>query len=351
MNILFYFGHPAQFLFAKHTIKNLRENHHTVYLLIRSKDVLEDLVRSEGWDYENILPEGRKNNYAGLAGGVLKRDYRLFRYVKKRNVDIMIGSDPSLAHVGRLLNIPVITTVEDDFDVIPRLAKITYPFTTHIFAPEVCRTGKKYESKKLAYNGYMKLAYLHPRYFTPDPKHKPGSGKPYLLVRLANLTAHHDDGISGLQMGIIDNLTEAAGDEWDIFISSEYELPAAYEALRLHIEPKHIHHVLYYSGLFISDSQSMSVEASMLGTPSIRYSGFAGRISVLEELEHVYGLTHSVKPPGEEKLLELAVKLMQTKGLKESYQAKRQAMLADKIDVTELLTDLIARYPDSLERF
>ena len=37
--------------------------------------------------------------------------------------------------------------------------------------------------------------------------------------------------------------------------------------------------------MLVCDSQSMTVEAAILGIPSIRYSDFSGRIGVLEELE------------------------------------------------------------------
>jgi uncharacterized protein len=64
-----------------------------------------------------------------------------------------------------------------------------------------------------------------------------------------------------------------------------------------------MHHVLANASLLISDSQSMSVEAAMLGVPSLRFSSFAGKISVLEELEHKYKLTFGIDPSSPNKLL------------------------------------------------
>ena len=40
----------------------------------------------------------------------------------------------------------------------------------------------------------------------------------------------------------------------------------------------------------------MAVEAAMLGTPSLRFNDFAGKIGVLEELEHKYELTFAIPP-------------------------------------------------------
>ena len=107
---------------------------------------------------------------------------------------MQFGTDASVAQAGYLLNIPVLTTLEDDIDVIPKLAKLTYPFTTKIVTPDVCRVGK-WEYKKIGYNGYMKLAYLHPHYFTPKKSIVDNYvlGDKYCLIRLAKLTAHHDN--------------------------------------------------------------------------------------------------------------------------------------------------------------
>jgi predicted glycosyltransferase len=351
MKILFYFGHPAQFLFAKNSIKNLADEGHNIKILIKRKDVLEQLIENTNFKYHNILPEGRKDSESGIVLGLLKREWRIFNYTRKAGFNLFIGTDPALIHVGKLLNIPVITPLEDDAYLIPKLTKITYPFTTHIFAPVVCKVGKDYKPKKLSYNGYMKLAYLHPNYFKADRSKIMTLSKPYILIRFAKLTAHHDVNVEGMRLEFIDKLLKIAGAEYNIYINSEYPLPDRYERFRLEIQPSDIHHVLNYSKLFISDSQSMTVEAAMLGTPSIRYSSFAGRISVLNELETKYSLTQSIKPPAEEELIRAVEEIINKKNLKEIYQDRRKKMLTDKIDVTELFTDLINRYPQSLERF
>ena len=349
--ILFYFGHPSQFLFARETIKNLQEKQHKVIILIKSKDVLENLVKESQFNYQNILAEGRKDSKAGIIIGLIKRDWRLFRFVRNKKIDIMAGSDPSLAHIGRLLKIPVITFLEDDAEVIPNLAKTTYPFTKHIFAPHVCQVGENYKKKKLGYNGYMKLGYLHPNYFMPYKTKAPETYKPYILIRLAKLTAYHDSNIKGLNFTLIDKILEIINDNYELLITSESDLPDLYSKYKLNSKPEDIHHVLYYSSLFISDSQSMTVESAILGTPSVRYSDFTGRISVIEELEHRYKLTHSVKPPDETNLLSTIGELLEKNDLKEEYKKRKEKMLSEKIDVTELFTDLLDRYPSSIDRF
>ena len=97
----------------------------------------------------------------------------------------------------------------------------------------------------------------------------------------------------------------------------------------------------------ICDSQSMSVEASMLGVPSIRFSSFSGRISVLEELEHNYQLTFGVNPNNSELLLTKLKELLSIQNLKEIFHNRRSKMLSDKIDVTAFLVWFIENYPKS----
>ena len=95
-----------------------------------------------------------------------------------------------------------------------------------------------------------------------------------------------------------------------MLISSETEIDERLRKYQLKIKHTDIHHVMAYASLLISDSQSMSVEAAMLGVPNLRFSDFSGRISVLEELENVYGLTTGVKTNEPKRLIDETEKLL-----------------------------------------
>ena len=60
MNILFFLVHPAKFHFHRVQVNELISRGHNVDILITNKDILEELVKEEGWEYTNIFPEGRK---------------------------------------------------------------------------------------------------------------------------------------------------------------------------------------------------------------------------------------------------------------------------------------------------
>lgn len=348
--ILIYVGHPAQFLFFKNIIFSLKSKGHQVIIAIKKKDVLEELVREYKLEFHNILPKGRKDNKFSILFGLLKRDFRIYNLVKKYKPDILVGSDPSLAQIGKITGVPSLTTLEDDYSVIKSLAKLTFPFTNHIITPNICSVGP-YIKKKIGYEGYMKLSYLHPHYFKPNPNLLPFDEKQkYVLIRLAKLTAHHDFGIRGLDSNLLFDIVRIVENQgFRVYINSEREFPSEVERYRLNINPKDIHHLLYYAQLLISDSQSMSVEAAVLGTPSIRYSDFAGKISVLEELENKYFLTYGIKTKNIEKLKEKVVELLQLNDIKNIFGKRREDMLKDKIDVAAFVTWFIENYPKSAE--
>ena len=72
-------------------------------------------------------------------------------------------------------------------------------------------------------------------------------------------------------------------------------------------------------------------------------------ISVLEELEHKYGLTYGIKTDQPERLFEKINELLAMPNLREEFQLRRQKMLADKIDVTAFLAWFIENYPKNKE--
>ena len=136
---------------------------------------------------------------------------------------------------------------------------------------------------------------------------------------------------------------------YSVYISSEKELSEPYCSYQLASPVDLIHHIMDFASFLVCDSQSMAVEAAMLGVPSIRFNDFAGKISVLEELEHKYGLTYGIKTDQPERLFEKINELLAIPNLREEFQFRRQKMLADKIDVTAFLAWFIENYPKSKE--
>lgn len=356
VNYLVYLGHPAHYHFLKHTIKDLEAMGHKVDILIKTKDILEELLKNDGVTYLNILPEGRKQNKFSIIKALLKRVLRLYRITGKKKYALMIGSEPSIGQVGWLRGIPSIVYLEDDLDVVPEFAKLAFPFAKDILSPISCDLGK-WKKKQIAYHGYQKLPYLHPKVFKPDfDVFSKASGitdpnEKVFFIRLSSLSAHHDFGIKGLSDQLLDKVVGSLSKKGKVFISSEGECPEKYKHLELTIHKNDIHHFLFYCSMLVCDSQSMTVEASMLGVPSIRFSDFAGRIGVLEELEKKYGLTYGFKTNDPESMMQKIEELLLMDNIRETFQERRQKMLSEKIAVSEFLTWYMANYPKSREEF
>jgi len=209
-----------------------------------------------------------------------------------------------------------------------------------------------FSRKKIGYNGYQKLAYLNPRWFRPDIKKINKSidlSKPYFILRFSELTAYHDFGCSGINDDVAVNIIEKLNPHGNIYISSERTLASQLETYRIQLDPLYIHHALYFATLFIGDSQTMTAEAALLGTPALRFNDFVGRLEYLEELEHKYGLTYGIKTSEPEKLLLKIEELLKMSDLKAEWQKRRQKMLNDKIDVTAFMVWFIENYPESVE--
>jgi hypothetical protein len=351
MKILTYLGHPAHFHLFKNIIKNLEQYGHKVTVLIKKKDILEDLLVRSNITFKNILPGGRGDGKAGLALGMLKRDLRLFTHCLMHRPNLLIGTSTEIGHVGTLLRIPSINVTEDDASVVPLYSKISYPWSTHILSPRVCDNGK-WEPKSIKYDGYHELAYLHPNQFTPSQEVVESYfpiDKPFFLIRFAKLTAHHDTGIKGIGNELAWKIIEILEPQGKVYITSERELKPEFEPYRMAINPLDIHHVMAFASLYIGDSQTMAAEAGVLGTPFVRFNDFVGRIGYLADLEDKYKLGLGIKPDDPEKLLSNIREFMDTKELKAIFAERRQKMLEDKIDVAKFMTWFIENYPESVK--
>lgn len=351
MKVLFHLAHPAQYHMFKYLMHNLIQKGHTVKITINTKDILEQLLIADGIQFENILPERRKyNTKLSALFTLIKKDFKILCIQVKGNYDLFVGTESALSFVGWLFRKPVLIMVEDDVSVVPEVARISFPFATHIVSPVTCILGK-WATKKISYNGFQKSAYLHPDYFKPNEevvRKFVSKEERFFLLRVSGLSAYHDNGIKGFSEEIVRKIVNKLLPYGIVLISTERELPEDLNQYLFKPKVTDIHHFLYYADFLIADSQSMCVEAAILGTPSIRFSDFVGKIGVLEELEHKYGLTFGVRVTQQEKLFEKINELLKINNLRMIWQDKRQKMLDDKIDVTSFWTWLIDTYPGSV---
>ena len=352
MKVLFMISHPAHFHMFRHTIDNLQKDGHQVVNVIRPKDVLEQLCIDANMPYYKVKNRPKKWGIIGLGLALVEKVAEVTKIVQREKPNLLIGSDGVLAYAGKLCRIPSFEFFEDDYSVIKLYAKMFFPFYSNVVCPYVCDAGK-WEYKKIGYAGYQKLTYLHPAYFTPNKqvveRYFPVDESPYYIIRFAKLAAHHDVGVHGFSIEVARRVVEMLSLRGRVFITSEDILPQEFEQYRLRINPLDIHHILAFASLYIGDSQSMAVEACMLGTPCLRFNDFVGKkkISVLEELEHVYHLTNGIHSTDAKKLYDKIEEILSLPNAREIYQERREKMLQDKIDVTKYWTWFLENYPQS----
>lgn len=348
-HILFFLGHPAHYHMFKHTILELKKSLYHVTIMVKSKDILTDLLNESGINYINALPNGRKDGILGIVSSLMHKSRVLFDFCKKNRPVLMLGTSAEIAWVGKLLGIKSLVFNEDDYNIIKKFGRLVYPFASAIVSPDVTNNGK-WNYKTIKYAGYQKLAYLHPNRFQPDEtivlKYFDNI-EPYSIIRFAKLNAHHDVGAEGFTTETAREAIRILNQYGRVYITSEKSLDAEFEIYRLNINPLDIHHILYFAQIYVGDSQSMAVEAAMLGTPSVRFSSFAGKIRVLEELENKYQLTFGILPENKDELFNKIHQILILKNKEEIFEERKNKMLKDKIDVTQFFVETINSFTKS----
>lgn len=349
MNILIQLSHPAHFHLYKNVIRNLQANEHKVFIVIKTKDILEDLLKEAKFPYYNILPDDKRNSKFDIVKQMIIKDFRIMRFCIRNKIDLLTGSTPEVAQVGWLLRRFSVNTGEDDAAVVPAWTKAAGQFVQTLLTPQVCDNGKL-NVKSVKYNSYHELAYLHPNHFISDKQiveqYFPAE-KPYFILRFAKLSAHHDKGIQGINTAIAQKLIDILRPHGDIYITSERQLEPQFEQYRIKINPLDMHHVLAYAQLYVGDSQTMAAEAGVLGVPFVRFNDFVGRIGYLRELEDFYHLGFGIKTNEIERLYSTVSELVTMPNRKEIFRQRRQTMLSEKIDYAKFLTWFIENYPQS----
>lgn len=324
-------------------MESLQQEGHDLYIVIKKKDVLEELLDQAHLTYENILPEGKKKGKWNLIKTQLQQIVRINRLCKQVKPDLLCGTSAAISIVGKWRGIPSYNFNEDDAEAVPLYATMAYPWATRIYAPTVCSVGK-WKNKKVAYNSYHELAYLHPNHFVPDRKIAEkyvDLTKPYYLLRFASLSAHHDQGVRGISTNLAKQIISKLKQKGQVYITSEKPLHADLQTYQLQVKASEIHHVIAFSTLFIGDSQTMAAEAGVLGVPFIRFNDFVGRLSYLQELEEKYQLGFGFKTTQAAQLLKQVELYLTQNDLLEQAQKRRYEMLADKIDLSIFITQAL----------
>lgn len=349
MNILIDINHPAHVHLLKNVYFSLKERGHQVYVVVKDIPAAKELMDKYGIPYTQI---GEKNDKLIIKGlEQIIYDLKIWWFCIRHHINIGVGSSINLAHASKLCCMKSIILDDDDDEVEPLFTKFAHPFCDVILTPD-CITRKAKQT--IGYPAYHDLAYLHPNRFQPDPSvlNEVGikEGNTFFILRFNAFKAHHDIGAKGLNTENKHKLVNLLNKYGKVLITAERNIDEDFKPYQIHISPDKIHSLMYYATMFIGDSQSMTSEAAVLGTPAVKCNSFAGRLAVPNEIEDKYDLCYCFLPTNVDEMFVKIDELLKHKDLKAEWKEKVQKMLADKIDVTAFFTWFIENYPASAQQ-
>ncbi len=358
MRFLFAINHPSQFHMFKNLAKKLQTGGHEVIFFIQQRGIIEDLAETAGFQYKFLVSPFWKKCLKGRIGVALRgiahlieAELKVFLYCMLNRVDILLGSDISITHVARLLGRASLAFTDDDYYFIDPYSRLAFPHATGIVSPKVVNLGK-WSTKQIAYPGTQKTAYLHPNVFFPRPSvpTKYGlSGQRYIIIRQVEFNALHDSmntAVTGITDSVIDKILLMFGPTHRIILNYEGTPNPKYREHILKIDPSDMLDLIFYADLLVGDSQSMQVEAGLLGTPSIRsnkWVQYREKVSVIHYIEDKYDLCSSILPGDTDSIISKAQELT-APDAKNVWREKTYRFYQENVSLTDFLYWLLADF-------
>lgn len=352
MRIGIFVNTPAQVHFYKNIRRILLNHGHEIYFLARDYGETIDVLTEEKIPHYIF-----SNPPKSKIGKVLTVPFDLLdalSYLKRKKINLLTGFGGYEAYSSFFLHIPSIVFIDSEFSInnisYNIQQKIFVPLVDAIINPEGYR--QDLGSKQFKIKSFKELSYLHHKYYTPNPDILAMLGlsenEDYVIIRINAFDAVHDFGIKGFDESDLIRLVSLISKFARVFISAERRIPSELKDRILEIPKSRIHDALFYSKLFITDTQTMATEAAILGVPTVRYNSFVGThdMSNFIELEDRYGLIFNVNTV--QNVIEKSLKLIMSNSIKEEWHKKRTKLLNEKIDICKFMVWLIERYPASI---
>lgn len=348
MKYLFFCNTPAHVHLYRHAIDRLQDRGHDVLVLGRDYTVTEDLLEYYDLPYEIYGKVDTKK--FSLVRELPKHYVRFLARTRTYDPDVIFGIGSFAAHASIVTDAK--TFVVADSEPASLDQTLFKPFVDGIFSPYTFR--KSLGSKHYKFRGFKETAYLHPDVFerTTEIRDDLGLGpdEDFVLLRFNAWGSSHDVGKSGFTAAQRDQLIDRLSDHATVFVSDEAVANDADNgAHALDIHPAKILDVLDEASLLVADTQTMTTEAGLLGTPAIRSNVFVGEDDMgnfieLEERGLVYNLEDF------DEVVTQAEAVLTDDTIHETHEARRQEYLSELVNLTELIVD-VATNPERVRRF
>ena len=338
MNILFDINHPAHVHLFRNAVKILKSQGHEITITAREKDVTRQLLDAYNLPY-TVLSKAQ-SGLVRLGVELLCRQIKLFSIIRKNNIHVCVSVTGACSvHICKLLNIPSLVFYDTEHATLQN--RLTIPFATYFFTPE--SFNKRCGSNHITYSGFHDLAYLHPKYYKPDPEIYQRLGltpeDKFVIMRFVSWQAAHDAGQKGISLELKREIIKASSRFAKVYIVSETALDAEFEKYRLAIPPERIFDALYYATMYIGEGGSMATEAAILGTPAIFVSSLTA--GVFDRLEKDFDLMYAFDPSQNKPVLEKIHTLAGQTQLKTTWRNKKERLLNESVDLTQFMINRI----------
>jgi len=341
MKFLIDLQHPAHLHFFRNLILRLIGEGHEVVVTGRDKDILRELSRTVGFQvaFFGVARKGVLN----LATEFIYRQWHLFKIVRNFEPDVMMAiAGTYISIVGKLMRIPTYVFYDTEHATLSNL--LAYPFATCIYVPKCYKN--KIRWNHVRYDGYHELAYLHPKYYQPNPDVLKEIGiepeERYSIVRFVGWGAAHDVGHKGLTIENKIAVVEELKKYGKVLISSEGKLPGRLEPYKLHINVSKIHYVMHYAALVFAESATMVSEAAVMGVPAVYVNSL--RLGYLEEQERDYKIVFNYVPARFEDAIDKAISILSNYD-RSYWRYIGHKITNEKIDVADMLYQIALKMP------
>ena len=341
MKILIMIEHPARVHMFKNLIKILEKKNNKVMVLVIKKDINTKLLDNLKIKYFTISESSGTNLFNKILI-FCKTTYHIYMISKNYKPDIFLGvTSPMMSVVSFILKKPHIAYEDTEFSPIE--TKICQLFSKIIITPK--HFEKNLGKKQVVLNTNKELLYLHPKYFKPNPKYlkenKLSLNEKYVLIRFVSWTATNDIGHHGFSNKEKLKLIKTLSRYCRVLITSEAELPLKFKKYQLKSSPENIHHLIYYSSLFLGEGATMVSEAAVLGTHAFYMSELIpGTIKEFHDKYQIIDIFSNRKTMLKD-VIKNAVILLSDKNLFNKSKNIRKEIINDKIDLNNYYINLI----------
>ncbi|WP_136718399.1 DUF354 domain-containing protein [Halorientalis salina] len=336
MKVIVTIQHAGHVHFFKHAIAELTDQGHEVRVFARDNESSVELL--DRCDIEYELLAGSADSLPSLAAAQAVYEARLLRAARAFDPDVMTAiGGVAVSHVASVTDARSVVFYDTEHATLIR--RLAFPFADTVCTPD-CFSGD-IGAAHVRYPSYHELAYLHPDRFTPQDEADVladldvDPDGPIVLLRLGDWGSSHDIGASGVSdpLALIEAL-EADGA--DVLVTAEGEVPAAVATRLFSLAPERFHDLLAAVDLYVGEGATTAAECAVLGTPAVYVSTL--QLGYLQDIESSYGLVANCSGDDRgRRTLEVARRFLDTDT--EEWERRREMLLADKLDTTDVILD------------